>query len=319
MLDLNGSASHKFGNAKKNKVKDNNYWKQYPVEVNADEIEKCISKEIFFSEDRKYELLSIKHPDNRPCLLISMGSGGHAYVFVELAYLIYKKGVNVFIMPKHGGFTVTELVKRHVDALNHLRASYENVHIYSEGLGGLVVFYLALNDAKITSLIFENSPAILTEDAFHDAMKKDGKAGRRRAFLLHFFKQIVKVFPKFPVPIRAYLAWHEVIDSNSKNHDIENKLVSAYDHDPDFDKSYSLEAVMSLVNTPPPASIDKLNIPTLFIWAKRGLIPAYFKNVFSRLMVKQKHLEEVDGGVFWMLSNPEKASELIANWIKNVN
>lgn len=297
-------------------MKNKNYWKQYPVVTNPDDIEKIIGKEYFVSEDKNYELLSMKHSQNNFCLLISMGSGGHAYVFAELAYLIYKKDIDVFIMPKHGPHTISELVIRHEDAVKYLQKNYgDNIHIYSEGLGGLSVFYLALKGINIKSYVFENSPAILTEPAFHEAMKKDGKAGRRRAFLLPFFRILEKVFPKLPIPIRTYLAWHEVIDKDVNNHEKENKLVRTYDNDPDFDRSYPLKAVMSLVNTPPPGLIENLKTPTLFIFAKRGLIPSYLKNLFSRLTMKNKSLEEIDGGVFWMLSNPEEAAEIIVKWV----
>ncbi|MDO9001067.1 MAG: alpha/beta hydrolase [Bacteroidota bacterium] len=300
-------------------MKNKNYWKQYPIVTNPDDIEKVIRKEYFVPEDKNCELLTMKHSQNNSCLLISMGSGGHAYVFAELAYLIYKKGTDVFIMPKHGPHTISELVIRHEDAVKYLQKFYgENIHIYSEGLGGLSVFYLALKGIKIKSFLFENSPAILTESAFHHAMKMDGKAGRRRAFLLPLFKLLVKILPNLLIPIRTYLAWHEVIDKDLKNYEKEEKLVKAYDYDPDFDKSYPLKAVMSLVDTPPPGNLENLNIPTLFIFAKRGLIPVYFKTLFERLTMKEKHLEEVDGGVFWMLSNPEKATEIIIKWINNV-
>lgn len=300
-------------------MENTSYWKQYPIVVNADEIEHAITQDYFSSCSSQYELLCMTAPENKSCLLISMGSGGHGYVFAELAYLIFKHGFNVFIMPKQGPYKVSELIIRHEDAISHLQKVYgNNIHIFSEGLGGLVMLYVALKGVILKSLIFENSPAILTDPEFHRAMKKDGRAGRRRTFLLPFFRVLVKIFPKMPVPIRAYLAWHEVIDRDPQNYSKEKQLVQNYDHDPDFDKNYPLDAVMSLVNTPPPGPLPELKTPTLFIWANRGLIPSYFKQLFSRLKMPLKQLEEVDGGVFWMLSNPEKASEIIIKWIRVV-
>jgi len=295
------------------------YWKQYPVLTNPDEIEKVIHKEGFVSHDINYELLALKHSKNSSCLLISMGSAGHAYVFAELAYLIYKEGFDVFIMPKHGGLTISELLARHEDALTYLQKKYKKINIYSEGLGGLTVFYLGLKGEELNSMIFENSPALLTEKAFHDAMKRGGKAGKRRAFLLPIFKILVRIFPNMPIPIKAYLAWHEVIDMDTKNYEKEIKLVSAYDHDPDFDKRYPLRAVMSLVNTPPPGKLEDIQTLILFIYAKKGLIPTYIKELFSRLKTQQKELVEIDGGVFWMLSNPDKAANIIIKWLHKVS
>ena len=50
-------------------------------------------------------------------ILISQGSGGHGYVFAELAYYLRLAGYNVFIRPKHGGRTVDQLLTRHEAAL----------------------------------------------------------------------------------------------------------------------------------------------------------------------------------------------------------
>lgn len=300
-------------------MKDATFWKQYPVVTDPGEIEKIVRKENFISGNVSYELLCLKHRDKKTCLLISIGTGGHAYVFAELAYLIFNKGFDVFIMPKHGGSTVPELMQRHEDAVNYLRGAYgEHIHVFAEGLGGFVVFYLALKGIQLRSLIFENSPAVLTDPAFHLALKRDGKAGRRRAFLLPWVAGLVKIFPKFPVPIKTYLDWHEMMDQDGKHRKLEKKLVQLYDQDPDFDKTYPLNAIMSLVNSPPPGAIEQLSTPTLFIYAKRGVITSYLRQLFSKLTMTRKRWVEVDGSVFWMLSEPDRAADIITRWISEI-
>lgn len=302
--------------------KNKDYWRRYPVCTDPNEIEKSLLVEVFCSGGDDYELLKFFKNEYATNVLITPGSAGHAYVFAELGYLIHQHGFNVFIMPRHGGFTISELLKRHTDAVHHIQSKYSGgVHIYGEGLGGLVIFYLALaGSTGVKSITCENSPAILTEREFHNAMKNDGAAGKRRKLLLPLFRALVKVFPSMPIPIKAYLAWDEVIDfTDDHNRKIEERLISAYDSDSDFDKYYPLKAVMSLVNTPPPNPLSSLFVPTMFIITNRGLIPAYFKNLFSRLPVKQKEIEEIDAGVFWMVSNPSEASNLIAQWISQLN
>jgi hypothetical protein len=302
------------------KMKDKNYWKRYPVISDSQQIESALSKSYFMSEGKEYELICFYQNASAENVLITPGSGGHAYVFAELGYLIYKQGFNVFIMPKHGGYTIPQLSRRHKNAIAYITSKYSgNLHLYGEGLGGLVIFYLGLEDIKVRSIICENSPAILDDNDFHNAMKNDGAAGRRRTLLLPLFKLLVKILPSLPIPIKSYLGWEEVIDfDNETNCKIEKRLVKAYNNDPDFDKAYPLKAVMSLVNTPPPNSPSTLSIPTMFILTKRGLIPAYFKNLFMQLGTKTKKLEEIDGGVFWMLSNPQEAGNTICNWINKL-
>lgn len=61
-----------------------------------------------------------------------------------------------------------------------------------------------------------------------------------------------------------------------------------------------------------------ISVPTMFMLTKRGLIPSYFKDLLMQLPVKQKRLEEIYGSVFWMLSNPIAAANIIANWINEL-
>ena len=66
-----------------------------------------------------------------PNIVISQGSGGHAYIFAELAYLMHLRGYNVFIMPKHGGQTINKLVIRHADALAQISNTFSDKIGYS--------------------------------------------------------------------------------------------------------------------------------------------------------------------------------------------
>ena len=97
------------------------YWKQhYVLETDADEIERHLQRTTFPSGGKQFELIYFEAGKNAPTILISQGSGGHAYVFAELAYHIHLRGYNVCIMPKHGGVTIRELMHRHKDALEHI-------------------------------------------------------------------------------------------------------------------------------------------------------------------------------------------------------
>ena len=97
---------------------------------------------------------------------VPRGSGGHGYAFAELAYRVHLWGFNVFVMLKHGGRTVNQLIGRHLEVLQYIRREFnDRIGLYGEGLGGYVAFYLALTHAPIVSLICQNAPATLTEPA----------------------------------------------------------------------------------------------------------------------------------------------------------
>lgn len=301
-------------------MKDRNYWKtHYIVEADADEIEKDIKLTNFTSGGQSFELVYFEKGKSAPSILISPGSAGHAYVFAELGYRMYLKGYNVFIMPKEGGHTVSELMSRHSDALKYIAETFnERIGVFAEGLGGYVIFYLALAGGSMKSLAFQNAPAILTEDKFQKAYSEGSGAARRRKLILPFAKVLVKIFPNIKLPIQLYLDFKEMVDTKEENQKIEAPRIKAFLEDPDFDKFYPLRAIMSLVSTPPPNPLSALRIPTMFIVPVRGFggnaYVNYAKDLIARLPLSKKKFIEVDGSVFWMCSHPEEAAAVICKW-----
>src|SRR5262245_26851274 len=97
------------------------YWKShYVTEVDPNDVEQAITLADFTSGRESHQLVCFLSDRSSPNILVSQGSGGHAYVFAELAYLMHLEGYNVFIMPRQGGHTVPELMRRHDDALTYI-------------------------------------------------------------------------------------------------------------------------------------------------------------------------------------------------------
>src|SRR5215831_2968691 len=109
-------------------MRSRNYWKDhYVLETDADEIERHITQTTFTSGAQSFELLTFESGKSAPNILLSQGSGGHAYVFAELGFLMHRQGYNVFIMPKHGdGFTISSLVQRHRDAAEQIGRTFSD-------------------------------------------------------------------------------------------------------------------------------------------------------------------------------------------------
>jgi len=125
---------------------------------------------------------------------------------------------------------------------------------------------------------------------------------------------MVKLVPNMKLPISLYLDFKEMIDTKEENRQIEMQIVNNFLNDPDFDTHYSLSAVMSFITTHPPNPLSDIKTPTMFLVATRGLIPNYFRDLYSRLPHIKKKLVEVDGSVFWMLSHPKEAAKIICDW-----
>ena len=233
---------------------------------------------------------------------------------------MYRHGFNVFIMPKHGGKTVSELMTRHRDALDYvIGKTNDRVGLYAEGLGGYVAFYLALAQGQLKSLACQNAPAVLNDREYHEALSRDAGpwvgAVRRRRILLPAGRIVVRLLPGLKIPIRSYLDWKALVDTNGGAYEIERRLVEdGYLHDPEFDTSYPLSHVMSLVSTPPPSQVAELRVPTMFVVATGGPTPAYVRALYDRLPPLKKRLVEVRGSVYWMLSHPVEAANAICGW-----
>lgn len=301
-------------------MKNRSYWKDHYVhEADANEMEKDLRLTSFVSDGKQFELPYFEKGKNAPNILISQGSGGHSYVFAELGYQMRSLGYNVFIMPKHGGYTVQKLLARHVDALGHISSNFtDRIGILSEGLGGYVVFYLALAHGPAKSIVCQNSPAIMTETKYHQALLNDPgpwtATAQRRKAILPLAKLLVRLFPNLPLPISSYLDWEAIVDPREKNRNLERHLVEGYLKDPDFDRWYPLSAIMSLVSTPPPNPLEELKTPTMFAVTRWGPTPAYIQDLYNRLPPIKKELVEIDGGVYWMLAHPRDEAKIVCDW-----
>ena len=157
------------------------FWKaHYVIATAPEEIASAMRVGVFQCGGEAFDLVHFQTGREAPNILISQGSGGHALVFAELAYCLYRYGYNVFIMPKHGGFTISELMTRHLNAIGYIASNFSaQIGVFGEGLGGFVAFYLALARAPFRSAVYQNAPALLTETKFQDAVIR----GRRKVLL----------------------------------------------------------------------------------------------------------------------------------------
>jgi pimeloyl-ACP methyl ester carboxylesterase len=209
------------------------------------------------------------------------------------------------------------LVRRHIDALAQIARTHgERIGVFAEGLGGFVAFYVALAHGPMKSLVCMNSPALLDEPAFQNAVfHEDAQQGWKRRALVPLLSRLGRWTPNLPIPIRFFLDFRKMLDPVEPSHTFERKLIDAYLSDPGFDRSYPLAAVLSLISTPPPNPLAQLRTPTLFIVPKRGFAPDYERALCDRLPPIGKKLVEVDGSVFWMVSHPTDAAQLVCDWI----
>lgn len=303
-------------------MKAPDFWKaHYVTASDPEEVAATLRHDYFVSAGRQLELLHFPG-GGESAILISQGSGGHPYVFAEFAFALHRLGHEVFVMPKHGAGSVPDLMGRHRDALIQVRERCGfPVTLYGEGVGGYVAFYLALAHAPMARLICQNSPAIMTESEYRRALLSDAGPWRhavmRRRLMLPAAPALARLMPGVRIPVWSYLPWRDLVDFRDGPHQVEHRLVvDGYLRDPDFDRWYPLRAVASLVTTPPPGRIVDLETPTMFVVATEGPTPGYIRDLHARLPGSGHRLVGVEGSVYWMLSHPFEAAELVHGWAR---
>jgi hypothetical protein len=87
-----------------------------------------------------------------------------------------------------------------------------------------VVFYLALAHAPVGSIVCQNSPAIMTEPADHDALRADvgpwTTSVRRRRLMMPVLPRLTRIAPSLKVPVSSYLSWRDLIDTREGTGDL---------------------------------------------------------------------------------------------------
>jgi hypothetical protein len=90
------------------------------------EIDLALGHAPLHTDNEGLELIYFLRALDAPNISICQGSGGHAYFLAELAYRLHQWGSNVFVMPKHGGRTVNQLMSRHLEVLQYVRRRQAN-------------------------------------------------------------------------------------------------------------------------------------------------------------------------------------------------
>jgi hypothetical protein len=103
------------------------YWKShYVTSTDRAEIDLALKHARLNTDGESLELIYFLNAPDAPNVLIFQGSGGHGYVLAELAYRVHLWGFNVFVMPKHGGRTVNQLMSRHLEVLQYIRREFND-------------------------------------------------------------------------------------------------------------------------------------------------------------------------------------------------
>ena len=296
-------------------MKDPNYWTNYLLEKDAEEIARNLKRTIFKSSELNLSLTYFEKDRNAPNILLIGGAGGYSLFFgAEMMYKMHVRGYNVFGVDfqghgdsegKRGDFTIGKLVENCSDAAKYISSNFnDRIGAIGASLGGFVTFYLGLAHGPVKSISCQN-PAILTEKKYQDEVTQKAKG------ILPVGKLLARLFPKVKIPVTLYVDFKGFPETDRERGIFEKSI-----KDPNTVRWYTLRAAMSHILTAPPNPIEELRIPTMFLVPTRDKLMSvsYVRDLYDRLPPIKKKFVEVDGGHWWMLSHSKEAAQVICDW-----
>ena len=289
-----------------------NYWSNYLYETQVEEIQKRIKQTTFSSRGLNLSLKYFEKSTDAPSILWLAGTGCYALYFSELGYYMYLRGYNTFGIDfqghgdsegKRGDFTIDQLVRNCIDAAIYIANSFnDKIGAVGISLGGMIAFYLGLTNGPVKSVVCQNA-GILTEETFQKEVAK-----RRIPPIAKF---LARLAPGMKISPRQYLDIQAMAETKREKKHIEN-----YSNDPNIVRRYTLRAVFSQIQTPPPNPIESLRTPTMFLAPNSDWLMSvsYVKSLYDRLPQIKKKLIELDGGHFWVSSHHREAANIVCDW-----
>ena len=296
-------------------MKTGDYWKKYLSETDAAEIERSFKQTTFKSRNLNLSLKYFEKSKDAPNILWVVGTGCYSLYLAELGYHMHLRGFNTFGIDfqghgdsegERGDFTLSELVRNCIDAIAYISNKYnERVGAVGVSMGGFVTLYLGLSHSAVESISCLN-PGIVTEKAFKDEVTRLRKTPPLAS-------AVARLFPRRRIPTQRCVDFMGLARTEE-----EKRHVVTYLNDPTIVRSYTLRAVMSLISTPPPNPVEKLNVPTMFLAPTRDALMSvsYVRNLYDRLPPIKKKLVKIDESHYWMSSHPREAAKLMCDWFQ---
>lgn len=224
-----------------------------------------------------------------PTVVFIPGTAIYAMCYVELLHKIGQAGYNVvgFDPRGHGrsegtrgSYTIEELMRDTQNVITYAIEHFnDSVSIFGSSQGGIVAFYLAAIEDRVSSAICQNIADLTHPDTYR--LTRYPTLAKAIKPVLRSFS---KYFPETDIPIAAYL-------------DLEKEKVRYFGNakrflemDPLTLKSVKLRALESLANTPIPAPLEDIKTPLMVLHGSHDLIfpVSYTETLFEKLNCKKR-------------------------------
>ena len=307
---------------KKLELAYNDYWLNYVLSTDANEIKKVIKEDYLVSDGLKIHLDIYGNKANLDKTVIFIhGTSVYSRFYAEFCYNLFKKGFRI-IMPdlrghglsegKRGHFTMAHHVKTVYDVVSYALERYgDKIAVMGSSLGGVTSLYSISNDPRIKGVVCHNA-AIFNEKAY----KKIAQTKGIYRLLTPLVPFMAKIAPKVSIDVFSYLTPESLTSS-----DIGFKLIDDLEEDNLVSMKYTLTSLKAQFSEAMPNPIETIKNPVMLInGSEDGLFSAeYIKEIYNRLTCDEKKLEIIPRATHFLFQEYiDDSMKRIIPWLNEI-
>ncbi|TFG26037.1 MAG: alpha/beta fold hydrolase [Promethearchaeota archaeon] len=304
------------------KLEYKDYWFNYVLKANPQEIKNLIQEDYIDSQGFKIHLdLYDKVGLSDKTIIFVHGTSVYSRFYAEFCYHLFQNGYRV-VAPdlighgmsegKRGHFTMEMFAKTIYDVNTYVREKFgENVAVMGSSLGGITTLYSVAYDERFKAGICHNA-AIFNEGAYKKIIKIKGKLKE----LIEEVPNLAKTAPTSSLSVYNYLDFHKLAKSEEMS-----RMVDLLMKDKILSDKYSMTALYTQMSAPLAKSPEKITTPIMIINGDEDYLFSieYMTEIYERLTCKQKKLEILkDTSHLIFQENIQETLERILPWLKLV-
>ena len=300
------------------------YWFNYVMELDPQEIKKSIHEDYIISQGKKIHLDIYGHgnPDLRINVIFLHGTSVYSKFYAEFLYALHQKGYRVIApdLPGHGRsegrrghFTMKEFCATVYDVASYVIKNYgETIVVMGSSLGGITTLYAVANDTRIKAGICHNA-AIFNEGAHKKIVRVKGIYKVLKP-LVPFFARIL---PTLRISVWVYLDPYKLVQPENKKWLEKIDLLLA---DQLLSDKYTLKSILTQMRAPLAHPAETIETPIMIINGSDDVLFSveYMKEILDRLAKSQnKKLEIIPNSAHLILQvNREESLKRITEWLQ---
>jgi len=300
----------------------NDYWFDYVIKENPQEIKNFILEEYLDSQGYEIHLdIYEKERSIRSNIIFIHGTSVYSRFYPDILYRLSQKGYRIIApdLPGHGRssglrghFTLKLITKIMYDVNTYCKEKFGNsVYIMGSSLGGIAALYCSAYDERIKGVICHNA-AILNEKAYKEIINVEGII----KLLVPFVPILAKIFPKMKLSVWKYLNPYDLAETDKILKRVEKLL-----KDPLASQKYTLTSLRTQMKADLAKPAKEIRAPILLITGENDKIfsPKFMRRIYDCLPPENTELKIIKKGSHLIFQEHiEESLEIITSWLGKI-